>query len=39
MDDWVVKKLSVGVDGFEPSASWSQTKHSSRTELHPEIGL
>ena len=25
----------VGVKGFEPSTSWTQTKHSNRTELHP----
>lgn len=27
----------VGVDRFELSASWSQTKRSDRAELHPEI--
>ncbi len=25
----------VGVTGFEPAASWSQTRRSSQTELHP----
>jgi hypothetical protein len=27
----------VGVRGFEPPTSWSQTKRSSRAELHPEL--
>ena len=26
----------VGMKGFEPSTTWSQTRHSNRTELHPE---
>ena len=26
----------VGVGGFEPPASWPQTRRSSLTELHPE---
>ena len=27
----------VGVVGFEPTASWTRTKHSYQAELHPEI--
>ena len=26
----------VGMAGFEPTTSWSQTRHSNRTELHPD---
>ena len=26
---------SIGVTGFEPAASWSQTRHSSQAEPHP----
>ena len=26
----------VGAAGFEPAASWSQTRHSNRAELRPE---
>ena len=29
------EQLLVGVPGFEPGASWSQTKRSDLTELHP----
>ena len=29
--------IMVGMTGLEPAASWSQTTHSSQTELHPEI--
>ena len=29
------KKAGIGVTGFEPAASWSQTKRSSQAELHP----
>ena len=29
-----VNKLQVGMTGFEPAASWSQTRRSSQTELH-----
>lgn len=29
------RKKEVGVKGFEPSASWSQTRRSSQAELHP----
>ena len=28
---------SIGVTGFEPAASWSQTRRSSQTEPHPGI--
>ena len=28
--------LSVGVAGFEPATSCSQSKHSNQAELHPE---
>ena len=28
----------VGVRGFEPPASWSQTRHSNQAELHPAAG-
>ena len=27
----------VGVSGFEPPTSWSQTRRSNQTELHPEV--
>ena len=27
----------VGVTGFEPAASWSQTRRSSQTEPHPVL--
>ena len=27
----------VGVMGLEPMASWSRTKHSYQTELHPDV--
>ena len=27
----------VGVTGFEPAASWSQTRRSSQAEPHPEV--
>ena len=30
-----VSFLPVGVTGFEPAASWSQTRRSSQTEPHP----
>ena len=29
-------KTSVGVTGFEPATSWSQTRRSSQAEPHPE---
>ena len=28
---------AVGVTGFEPAASWSQTRRSSQTEPHPDV--
>ena len=28
----------VGMTGFEPATSWSQTRRSSQAELHPERG-
>jgi hypothetical protein len=28
--------VSVGIAGFEPTTSWSQTRHSNRAELHPD---
>ena len=28
---------SIGVTGFEPAASWSQTRRSSQTEPHPDV--
>ena len=32
----VIIIIMVGVIGFEPTTSWSQTKRSSRTEPHPD---
>ena len=32
-------KISVGVTGFEPATSWSQTRRSSQAEPHPAICL
>ena len=29
----------VGVTGFEPATSWSQTRRSSQAEPHPDIVL
>ena len=29
----------VGVTGFEPAASWSQTRRSSQAEPHPAVFL
>ena len=29
-------KFKIGVTGFEPAASWSQTRRSSQAEPHPE---
>ena len=31
------KFTAVGVTGFEPAASWSQTRRSSQTEPHPDV--
>ena len=28
---------SIGVTGFEPAASWSQTRRSSQAEPHPDV--
>ena len=28
---------TVGVTGFEPATSWSQTRRSSQAEPHPEV--
>ena len=28
---------SIGVTGFEPATSWSQTRRSSQTEPHPDV--
>ena len=30
---------SIGVTGFEPAASWSQTRRSSQAEPHPANGI
>ena len=27
--------MSIGMTGFEPATSWSQTRRSSQAELHP----
>ena len=29
--------VAIGVTGFEPAASWSQTRRSSQTEPHPVV--
>ena len=29
--------INIGVTGFEPAASWSQTRRSSQTEPHPDV--
>ena len=31
------KFTAVGVTGFEPAASWSQTRRSSQAEPHPDV--
>ena len=33
------KFTAVGVTGFEPAASWSQTRRSSQAEPHPANGI
>ena len=33
------KFTAVGVTGFEPAASWSQTRRSSQAEPHPDVML
>ena len=30
-------RISIGVTGFEPATSWSQTRRSSQAEPHPDI--
>ena len=30
-------RISIGVTGFEPATSWSQTRRSSQAEPHPVI--
>ena len=30
-------RVKVGVTGFEPATSWSQTRRSSQAEPHPEV--
>ena len=30
-------RISIGVTGFEPATSWSQTRRSSQAEPHPGI--
>ena len=32
-------RISVGVTGFEPATSWSQTRRSSQAEPHPDISF
>ena len=29
-------RMDIGVTGFEPAASWSQTRRSSQAEPHPD---
>lgn len=37
VDGWQIRiRNLVGVGGFEPPTSWSQTKRSILTELHPD---
>ena len=31
--------MVIGVTGFEPAASWSQTRRSSQAEPHPAVFL
>ena len=33
----VISCTAVGVTGFEPAASWSQTRRSSQAEPHPDV--
>ena len=35
MRDTSKAALAVGVTGFEPATSWSQTRRSSQAEPHP----
>ena len=30
-------RISIGVTGFEPATSWSQTRRSSQAEPHPDV--
>ena len=32
----LIAYAKIGVTGFEPAASWSQTRRSSQTEPHPD---
>ena len=32
-------RMSIGVTGFEPATSWSQTRRSSQAEPHPVVHL
>ena len=32
-------RISIGVTGFEPATSWSQTRRSSQAEPHPVVHL
>ena len=32
-------RISVGVTGFEPATSWSQTRRSSQAEPHPDMNF
>ena len=32
-------KSRIGVTGFEPATSWSQTRRSSQTEPHPAANM
>ena len=29
--------IKIGVAGFEPATSWSQTRRASQTTLHPDV--
>jgi hypothetical protein len=35
----IAVQLFVGVAGFEPATSWSQTRRDDRATLHPECGI
>ena len=30
-------RINIGVTGFEPATSWSQTRRSSQAEPHPDV--
>ena len=36
---WTTPAEFIGVTGFEPAASWSQTRRSSQAEPHPAVFL